>query len=329
MNNRLQLLASLKYLLEQASESNPLGYADIFRFLCLKGMCPSKNTLTRDIRVIKEAGFDLITVKKGKENKYYIPSEHFDTTEARLIVDAIVSAKFVTHNKTKKLIERVLRLTDKEMELHYVKDVALENRQKHNNCFTYYSIDVIQEALAKDRRINFRYFDLDENKNKVYRHKGKIYEVCPITMINGMDNYYLIGYEPCSNSSREKTFRIDRMADTAISKRKIGCIPFDKNECIQRYRSSVFSMYSGQRIMAEFEFDFKAMNIIYDKYGEDTKVTKLGDNRYYAKLPIEDSPTFWGWMFTLEDHIRIISPVFLIDKYVEKLEKTRTFVECV
>ena len=28
--------------------------------------------------------------------------------------------------------------------------------------------------------------------------------------------------------------------------------------------------------MAEFEFDFKAMNIIYDKYGEDTKITKLG-----------------------------------------------------
>lgn len=210
-----------------------------------------------------------------------------------------------------------------------MKDIVVENRQKHRNCYSYYSIDVIQEALSKDRRINFKYFDLDENKNKAYRHNGKLYEVCPITMINGMDNYYLIGYEPYSNSSREKSFRIDRMADTALSKRKIGKIPFDREECIQRYRSSVFSMYSGQRIMAEFEFDFKAMNIIYDKYGEDTKITKLGENKYYAKLPVEDSPTFWGWIFMLEDRIRILSPSHLVKEYSEKLDRMRRIVKCV
>lgn len=55
---------------------------------------------------------------------------------------------------------------------------------------------------------------------------------------------------------REKTFRIDRMEDTVINKKNIGDIPFDRDECIQRYRSSVFSMYSGHRITAEFEFDF-------------------------------------------------------------------------
>lgn len=86
-------------------------------------------------------------------------------------------------------------------------------------------------------------------------------------------------------------------------------------------------MYSGQRIMAEFEFDFKAMNIIYDKYGEDTKITKLGEDRYYAKLPVEDSPTFWGWIFMLEDRIRIISPKYLVSEYAEKLEQIKHFVE--
>jgi len=315
MKSRLQLLKTLKYIMEEGSENSPVGYSEIMDFLFLKGMCPSKNTLTGDIKIIKEAGFNLITEKVGKFQKYYIPSEHFDTTDARLLIDSIISAKFITPNKAATLINKVLRLTDSEMLLQYMKDIVVENRQKHNNCYTYYSINVIQEALSRGKRLKFRYFDLDENKNRVYRHNNKVYEVCPITMINGMDNYYLIAYDPHSSCGEERAYRIDRMDKTVLSKRKIGNIPVDRSECIQRYRSSVFSMYSGQRIMAEFEFDFKAMNIIYDKFGENTKITKLGDNRYYAKLPVEDSPTFWGWILMLNDRIRILSPEPLIQKY--------------
>lgn len=75
--------------------------------------------------------------------------------------------------------------------------------------------------------------------------------------------------------------------------------------------------------MAEFEFDFKAMNIIYDQYGENIRIKKLGEDRYYAKLPIEDSPTFWGWLFMLGNRIRIISPDYLIEEYKERLDSIR------
>ena len=321
MKSRLQLLAILKYIMEESSENSPVGYSEIMNFLFSKGMCPNKNTLTADIKIIKEAGFDLITGKVGKYHKYYLPSEHFDTTEARLLIDSIISAKFITPNKAATLINKVLRLTDSEMLLQYMKDIVVDNRQKHKNCYTYYSINVIQEALSRGKRLKFKYFDLDENKNRVYRHNNKVYEVCPITMINGMDNYYLIAYDPHSSCGREKTYRIDRMDKTVLSKRKIGNIPVDRSDCIQRYRSSVFSMYSGQRIMAEFEFDFTAMNIIYDKYGEDTEITKLGENRYYARLPVENSPTFWGWLLMLNGRIRILSPDSLIKEYFNVLER--------
>lgn len=321
MKNRLQLLETLKYLVEESSENTPVGYSEILDFLYSKGIRTTKNTLIDDIKIIKEAGINLITVKVGKFQKYYIPSEHFDTTEARLLIDSIISARFVTPYKTTVLIKKVLKLTDREMLHYYMKDIVTENKQKHKNCYSYYSVNVIQEALSKGKRLNFRYFDLDENKNRVYRHNNKVYEVFPITMINGMDNYYLIAYEPHSGCGREKSFRIDRMDDTVISKKNIGDIPFDRDECIQRYRSSVFSMYSGHRITAEFEFDFKTMNIIYDKYGEDTKITKIGENRYYAKLPVEDSPTFWGWLLMLNGRIKILSPDSLIKEYHKVLEK--------
>ena len=242
MNNRIQLLMVLKYIMDKSTESEPVSNADILSYLVSKNMKPCKMTLIEDLKVIKKAGYDLITIKKGKTNYYYIPSEHFDTTEARLMTDALISAKFVTPSATERLLSKVLRLTDKEMEQHFINDIVIDFRLKHRNCNTTYSIDAIQGALSKGKRLNFRYFDLDENKNRVYRHNNKIYEVFPITMINGMDNYYLIAYDPYSGCRREKTFRIDRMEDTVISKKNIGDIPFDRDECIQRYRSSVASL---------------------------------------------------------------------------------------
>lgn len=75
----------LKYIMEKSSESNPITNADIIEFLKCNKLNPCKKTMISIIKSIKDAGFDLITVKDKRTNMYYIPSEHFDTTEATLI----------------------------------------------------------------------------------------------------------------------------------------------------------------------------------------------------------------------------------------------------
>lgn len=327
MKNRMQLLMTLKYILEESSESNMVTKSDITEYLASNGLFHGKNLLTEMLKIIKDAGFDLIALQKGNTKHYYIPTEIFDMTEARLIADAVVSAAFITHKKTEELLSKILKLTDREMEVHYMTNIVKSNRQKHSNSSTYYTIDVIQEALIKEKQVKFRYFDLGENRHRVYRHSNKIYEVCPITMMNDRNNYYLIAYDPKTGDGKERTYRIDRIFCAAVSNREMCKIPFNVEDCIYRYQSSIFSMYGGRRIIAEFEFDFKAMNIIYDQYGEDIMVKKLGEDRYYAKLPIEDSPTFWGWLFMLGERIRILSPKFLIERYDYLLKSLRDYNE--
>ena len=48
MKSRLQLLAILKYIMEESSENSPVGYSEIIDFLFSKEMCPTKNTLKED-----------------------------------------------------------------------------------------------------------------------------------------------------------------------------------------------------------------------------------------------------------------------------------------
>lgn len=327
MGSKVRLLMVLKYLLNFSSEINPVSQTDILNYLKENGINTGKNTITDIMKTITKSGFDLITVRKGKYNHYYILSEYFDMTEARLLADAIISASFITKNKTDALLSKVFRLTDKEMEVHYLTDIIRENKQKYSNCSTYYTIDVIQKALLQHKQIRFQYFVLDENKHRVYKHNGKIYELCPITLMNAMNKYYLIGYDPKIGDGKERTFRIDRMDNASVSDKEVCTIPFDIEECVGRYQSSIFGMYSGRKIIAEFEFDFKAMSMIYDQYGEDIEIEKIEDNRFFVRLPIEDSPTFWGWLFVIGKHIKIISPNFLIKEYVSRLSEIKRYIE--
>lgn len=122
MNNSLQLLMVLKYIMEKSSESNPITNADIIEFLKCNKLNPCKKTMISIIKSIKDAGFDLITVKDKRTNMYYIPSEHFDTTEARLLIDSVISAKFVTPKKAEILLEKLVGLSDRDMLLQYMKE---------------------------------------------------------------------------------------------------------------------------------------------------------------------------------------------------------------
>lgn len=326
MSKREQPLMILKYIQEKSSENSPLSKSDIMNFLESENLPICKNTVNEILKAIGEVGYDLITVKNGKYKYYYIPNEVFDKTEARVITDAVISATFITQEKTRVLLSKILNLTDKEMRVHYMNDIIRYNRHKHSNKSTYYTTDAIQEAIEKNKRLSFRHFLLDENGGRVYSHNNKIYDVTPITLMNDRNNYYLISYDPKTGDGKERTFRIDRIEDAVVVDKEQYKVPFDREECIERYQSSVFSMYGGKKIIAEFEFDFKTMNIIYDQYGENIEIMKIGENRYYAKLPIEDSPTFWGWLFMLGKRIRIISPSFLMDEYKNKLDEIRMFL---
>ena len=69
MNNRIQLLIVLKYIMEKFAESEPVSNADILSCLASKNIKPCKMTLIEDLKVIKKAGYDLITISSVRIRK--------------------------------------------------------------------------------------------------------------------------------------------------------------------------------------------------------------------------------------------------------------------
>ena len=58
----------------------------------------------------------------------------------------------------------------------------------------YYSVGYLEDAIQQKNKVLFRYFDLNEHGEKVYRREGHRYVVEPVALVFHEDNYYIVVY---------------------------------------------------------------------------------------------------------------------------------------
>ena len=85
-------------------------------------------------------------------------------------------------------------------------------------------------------------------------------------------------------------------------------------ESVAGYTESVFKMYGGQPVDVVLEFDDKLIGVVYDKFGEDTKMIRSGE-KCIATVKVQISPVFWGWLFQFAGQMKILSPETVIEQY--------------
>lgn len=135
-------------------------------------------------------------------------------------------------------------------------------------------------------------FDLNEHGEKVYRREGHRYVVEPVALVFHEDNYYIVVYSAKHDSTAN--YRIDRMdsveiIDESVSQRALAL----RNE-VAGYTERVFKMYGGQPVDIVIEFDDKLIGVVYDKFGESTKMIRTHEHMCVATVKVQISPTFWG-----------------------------------
>ena len=134
----------------------------------------------------------------------------------------------------------------------------------------------------------------------------------PIALVFNDDNYYLMVYSAKHDGTAN--YRVDRMdhveiVDEAISEKALAL-----REGIDSYTEQAFKMYGGQQVDVVLEFDDKLIGVVYDKFGEDTKMIRAGD-KCIATVKVQISPVFWGWLFQFAGQMKVLSPDTVIADY--------------
>ena len=101
-------------LVENSDESHPLSTVEIIDLLKTKhDIDVNRNTLGKDLEVMKQGGLP-IEIIHSTQNKYYYDGQLFDLAELKVLIDAVLSSKFITEKKSQKLIKRLLALTSEQ-----------------------------------------------------------------------------------------------------------------------------------------------------------------------------------------------------------------------
>ena len=170
--------------------------------------------------------------------------------------------------------------------------------------------------MLQRKKVIFRYFDLDEDGAKLYRRDGHHYVVEPVGLVFNEDNYYLMVYSARHDGTAN--YRVDRMDSVEIIDEPITEMALRLRDTVDCFTEQAFKMYGGQPVDITIQFDSRLIGVVYDKFGEDTKMIRLDSDTCVATIKVQVSPTFWGWIFQFGKQMRIISPDEMIKEYRNK-----------
>lgn len=303
---KIKLLLLWQLLQQESDEEHPIRTRELLHYLGQRGINCDRRTLAQDVADLNSWGFEVMSVLCGHEKGYYVSDRRFSVPELRILMDAVQASDFITEKKTEDLTDKIAAMGGSHRATLLKRNVTRYNDHKRSNESVYYIIDTIEEALSQEHKVSFYYFTLDENRQKHY-HREKIrYVVEPVGLVLARDRYYLTAISPFREGL--SVYRIDRMEDVRMEPEASSPQARMLRSIVADYVGQSFKMFSGENRWVTLQFSRELIATIFDRFGEKTQIDRISEEECTATVPVQTSPTFWGWLFQFGDKMRIIDP---------------------
>lgn len=319
MTTKERIIHMLQLFQAQTDEDHPISTFEIIEYFKERGVVTDRKTIKDDIDTLNSCGIEIMVIE-GRPNKYYFADRRFQLPELKLLVDAVEASKFITAKKSAALVEKITSMTSSGNADELNRHLYTIGRIKPENENVYYVVDTIFRAIKLERKISFQYFRYDVHRNRIARHDGEPFIFSPYAMLYNEDKYYVLGYY--SIFDKITTFRVDRMGvpdilNEPVKPRPDGFDPVD-------YTVNVFSMYDGDLETVELYCENNMMDSVLDRFGDEVKITPIGDDHFKATAPVSVSQTFFAWVFQFAGHIQLAGPASVREQFQKMLTDALT-----
>ena len=289
---KIKLLKLMELLRRESDEDHPLRTGEICERLRKMNISCDPRTLHRDIKLLNEQGYEVMSYLINHEKAFYVADRSFSIPELKILIDAVQASSFITPKKSEELIDKIAALGGGNRAEILKGNLVRFNTRKHSNEKILYTINTLEDAISQCKKIIFRYYDLNVNGDKVYRREGHHYVIEPISLVFNEDNYYLVGYS--SRHNQLTNYRVDRMDSVDIIDEEITDGAKKYRDEIADYTESIFKMFNGEERTVKLAFDKKLIGVVYDKFGETTVMKQLDENIVDCSVKIHISPPFFA-----------------------------------
>ena len=316
MGQKLKILYLMRIFLSQTDEAHPMSVGELIARLADYGVSAERKTVYDDIEALRQFGVDIV-MEKSKSFGYYVAGRDFELPELKLLADAVQSSKFITEKKSMQLIKKLEGLASTHDAGKLRRQLYIQNRVKNMNESIYYSVDTLHEAIALGKKISFKYFDYNIEKERVFRRDGARYIVSPIVLSWNEENYYLIAH----SDEREglSHYRVDKMSGVKKldENRSDATDSFD----LADYSKKVFGMFGGKETNVKLRVHNTLASIVIDRFGKDLTMIADGEHHFTISVHVALSPVFYGWLFQFNELCEVLSPQSLKAELKMRAEK--------
>lgn len=311
---KLALLRILQILHKYSDCDHPLKQEDIAKYLLNDyGIAVERKAIGRNIANLKDAGYDIMSDKRGS----YLAAREFEDSELKMLIDGVLSSRYITAAHSKQLIEKLCAQSNKYFRSHVKNIYSVNEWSKTDNQALFYNIEIVDEAIGRGRRICFTYNKYGEDKKL---HKTKEHCASPYQLILHNQRYYMMA---CNERWGNMTYyRLDRITDMRLLEEPATPLRsvegYENGINYKEIATSLPYMFTDKPERVEFLCDGWVLDQVVDWFGDNASISAQGE-RY--KVSVRVSPIameYWAMQYL--NAVEVIFPQSLRQKIAANLQ---------
>lgn len=312
---KLAPLRILQILEEYTDYDHPLTQEEIVNYLDKDyGLMVERKLVGRNLSILKEAGYDIESDRRGS----YLAERPFEDSELRLLIDGVLSSRYITARHSKDLIQKLCGLSNKYFLSHVKHICSVNDWSKTDNSALFYSIEVIDTAIEEGKQIAFHYNKYGADKKL---HKTSEQRVSPYQLILHNQRYYLVS---CNEKHKNLGhYRLDRITEIRLLDEPatpLKSLPgHEFGIDYHDYATSLPYMYADKPEVVDFLADETVVDQIVDWFGDNARIARQGDKLHVTVKASPLAMEYWAMQYL--NHVEVLSPASLRARIREDLER--------
>ena len=317
-NKKMSPLCILYVLKEYSDETHPLTQSQILTKIEQQyGLQLERKSIGANIDSLIDFGFDIIKTDKG----CYLGQREFESSEVSFLIDAVFSSRSINSKHSIKLAEKISKFLSVNERKKYKYICKADEIIRTDNVQLFYTIDILNEAIEKGKKVQFNYNRYYFNKETREKKNQKNYVINPYFLINNQGKYYLV----CSHDYYNEiaNYKVELISNIKILDADIkpitalkGC---EQGVDMAKYANENIYMFHNKTVNATLKIeDEYSAEYIVEWFGQNAKFYQK-DGIVYADVSANEQALIY-WCLQYGDTIELVTPSTTREEIKNKIE---------
>ncbi|MGI6161412.1 MAG: helix-turn-helix transcriptional regulator [Christensenellales bacterium] len=281
-------LCILKILSKYTDHDHPISMRDLIARLSREySIEAERKSVARNLSLLMEMGYDISTYDENGKG-YYLRERDFTDAELRLLIDSVLSSRFIPKRDAERLVDKIKDLSTEYFARETPHVVSMNQFQHPRNKEFFYILEILSQAITGKKQVSFIYNEYGMD-GLLHPRRERPYIVNPYEIVVNSGHYYLIAnYSKYDNITHYRLDRITGIELLNTARRPISDLPehdgvgFD----IGQYVSEHIYMFCGKPEPVRLRMPITMTGNVVSAFGPEVSMTPAGKDLMDVRLNI-------------------------------------------